>query len=152
MYPDTMNQLSPRQRDAVVEAAFDCTTEVFAGIEKIGSRRPAIDDLPFPDPLKSLHFDGADMRIFSQVVLAERNGERFGIGVQLMVSDDIRGVLDGVGRDDLFVVVLGVGIAEVPFEKGFDVEFFGNVDAISLDFLEDTDPCFPIAVRLEFHI
>jgi phasin family protein len=35
MYPDTMNQLSPRQRDAVVEAAFDCTTEVFAGIERV---------------------------------------------------------------------------------------------------------------------
>ncbi|MFM0340721.1 phasin family protein [Paraburkholderia fungorum] len=35
MYPDITNQFSPRQRDAAVEAAFDCTTELFAGIEKV---------------------------------------------------------------------------------------------------------------------
>jgi phasin family protein len=35
MYADTLNQFSPRQRDAVVEAAFDCTVEIFAGIEKV---------------------------------------------------------------------------------------------------------------------
>ena len=81
-------------------------------------RRPAVDDLPFPDPLKSLHLRGTDMRIFAQVVLAERNGERFGIGVQLMVSDDIRGVLDGVGRDDLSVVVLGIGNRRNPLGEG----------------------------------
>jgi hypothetical protein len=65
---------------------------------------------------------------------------------------DIGGVLDGVGGDDLFVVILGVGVAEFPLEKGLDVEFFGNVDAVSLDFLEDTNPGFPVAIGLEFHI
>ncbi|NMM01894.1 phasin family protein [Paraburkholderia sp. RP-4-7] len=35
MYPDTMNQFSPRQRETAVKAAFACTNEVFAGIEKV---------------------------------------------------------------------------------------------------------------------
>lgn len=35
MYPDTINPFSPRQREIAVEAVFDCTTELFAGIEKV---------------------------------------------------------------------------------------------------------------------
>jgi phasin family protein len=35
MYPETMNPFSPRQHETAVEAAFACTNEVFAGIERV---------------------------------------------------------------------------------------------------------------------
>src|SRR6476646_2523917 len=49
----------------------------FAGTDKIRSLRLAVDYLPFPDPLKGLHMDGVHMRIFLQIVFAERHRERF---------------------------------------------------------------------------
>ncbi len=35
MYPDTTNQFSPRQNEMTIDAAFACTNEIFAGIEKV---------------------------------------------------------------------------------------------------------------------
>jgi phasin family protein len=35
MYPDTTNLFSLRQPETAVDAAFDCTNEVFAGLEKV---------------------------------------------------------------------------------------------------------------------
>ncbi|MFL9963373.1 phasin family protein [Paraburkholderia sediminicola] len=35
MYVETLNQLSPPHLDAVIEAAFDCTVEIFTGIQRV---------------------------------------------------------------------------------------------------------------------
>ncbi len=35
MYPNTMNQFSPRQGETAIDAAFACTNDVFASMEKV---------------------------------------------------------------------------------------------------------------------
>ena len=83
-------------------------------------------------------------------MLTKRNRERFSLSTELIVGNDIGRVFDGIGRDDLRVVRFRVRVAEVSFQNRFNVELLGNVGAILLNFLEDSDPCFPVTVALKF--
>ena len=138
---------SATHADAFATACYDFDGPCLCTIAHEGVRvRLAINLHARPAVHNHAHMRGGDVRVGVDVVLAEDGGEELWRVDGVELGGHVRGLLLGVGGDDVGVVGVGPRGGDVAFEKRADGHFgdiLGLV-GVALDFVE-ADVVFAIA-------